>query len=174
MISSATQADAETLAAVHVAAWDETYFPLLGAAALGFRSLDQRVAQWRAWLMPGSGSVAFVARDADGAAVGFAGCGRVREPGLATDSEISPIYLLRRAQGRGVGRGLMRAAARHLMAGGARSAGLRVMDVNLAARGFYKRLGGEEHDDGRSFTFAGRTIRDIAVLWPELSVLAQG
>lgn len=172
MIVPARAEDAAALAAAHLAAWDETYGQLLGPAALGFRTLAQRHTQWAEWLAGGSGSVAFLARDDKGAVLGFAGCGRVREPGLVADAEISPIYLLRRAQGQGIGRALMREAARHLAAGGARSAGLRVMGVNQSARAFYARLGGIERDDGRTFTFAGHTIDDIAVVWPDLAVLA--
>lgn len=173
MIRPATQADVPAIAAVHVQAWAETYGALLGPDAAAFRTPDQRIAQWAEWLDPGSGSVAFVACDAGGAVRGFAGAGRVREPGLAVDGEISPIYLLRRAQGQGLGRALMGAAARHLMAGGARSGGLRVMDVNEAARAFYRRIGGQEVHDDRTFTFAGRLIHDIAVVWPDLAVLSR-
>ena len=87
----------------------------------------------------------FVAVDGDeGVVMGFVSAGPARAEGednLGTDAEIFAIYLLESAKGRGLGRGLMRAAACCLRDGGCRSVSLWLLKEN-PAQGFYERFGG--------------------------------
>jgi ribosomal protein S18 acetylase RimI-like enzyme len=120
-----------------------------------------------------AGEDVWLARDEAGALLGFANAGPQREPDiLPFAGEIYALYLLQAAKGRGLGRALMRAAARGLLARGIGAASLWVLDGNQAAQGFYAALGGQvvlrrpfpppQDWDGHETAFA----------WPDLRVLA--
>jgi ribosomal protein S18 acetylase RimI-like enzyme len=89
---------------------------------------------------------------------------------LPYPGEIYAIYVLRSAQRRGVGRTLMAALARDLLAQGHASGVLWVLESNLPARRFYQALGGQEiarrEQQREGFTDVG-----VAYAWEDLKVL---
>jgi ribosomal protein S18 acetylase RimI-like enzyme len=86
-----------------------------------------------------------VAEDAGGGIVGFAACWRSPpDVPLGTDAEVSAIYVLRRAERRGLGRALMRRLFAFMAGRGMNSAGLWVLRENAGARAFYGGLGAVE------------------------------
>jgi len=95
--------------------------------------------RWRGYLTEGSraqGSLgdgyAFIA-EVDGQAVGFAAYHHTRR--FATDAELQSIYVLKGAQGRGVGTRLLQEIVSRLEADGSRT-----MCVGYAARSRYNRF----------------------------------
>jgi L-amino acid N-acyltransferase YncA len=133
--------DATTIGAAHVQAWRETYPGIVPAARLAALDPVERAAVWRSSIA--AGRHVMVAEDEAGLA-GFALTAEQREPDLLADhaGEMWSIYLLRRAQRRGIGRALMADAARHLLATGIHTMAVWVMAGNVDAVAFYGALGG--------------------------------
>lgn len=136
-VRRASEADSAAIGALHVAAWRETYVGLLSQAEIEAMSIAARTAQWRAQIGAGTARGVYVAEEQDGI-IGFGACTSERDLALMTAG-----YILRRGQGRGAGRLLMRAMARRLIAEGDRTMALWVLSTNAPARGFYERLGGK-------------------------------
>lgn len=118
-IRTAQPYDAEGIASVHVASWQETYAALLPAEMLAELSVSERTTRWVNLLEEfarGRAGHAFVA-EAEDRIVGFASVGAQRSKGLhrdGFDAEITAIYVLERVQRQGIGRGLLRSGADHL------------------------------------------------------------
>ncbi|HEX7885814.1 MAG TPA: GNAT family N-acetyltransferase [Phenylobacterium sp.] len=135
-------ADAEALARVHVTSWRETYRGLLPDAYLARMSEAIHARRFaRSLVRPGPDDVTLAAADRQGI-VGYAQGGPSRR-GVADEAEVATLYLLKSAQGRGVGARLFTGMARALAAHGAQSLMVSVLRDNVAARGFYEHLGGE-------------------------------
>lgn len=149
-------------------AWRETYAGFIPDDVLARLDPEQRANMWRD-NMTNNRRAVFVS-EIDGDIVGFGACGLQRDASLPYRVEIAALYVLRRAQRHGIGRGLMVAMARELMAQGDASASLWVMEENAPARAFYERLGGkvivrrEQARDG--FTSIG-----VAYAWDDLGRL---
>jgi len=135
----ATPADAEAIGAMHVQAWREAYAGLMADDVLAGLDPMQRAAMWHGIIAEGG---AVWLAEQDGAVVGFGSCGRQRDESLPFAGEIGALYVLRRAQRRGIGRRLMAAMAGDLLAQGWSSASLWVLEDNAPARRFYEALGG--------------------------------
>ena len=174
MIRGATPEDAEAIARVHVAAWAETYADLVPPEALARWTVPMRTEQWHAALRcspsaPQRSEVAVL--DLDGAVQGFASWCEQRDEellGKGLGGEVSAIYLLRAAQGRGHGRALMARAARALLARGHAGASVWVLRDNRRACTFYERLGGAP-TAGKVDTLAGQPVVEVAYAWPSLA-----
>ena len=175
MIRPAGADDAEAIARVHVAAWAETYGDLLPPEALARRTVEGRTEFWSRVLAgdPPDPRTEVAVLLSDGAVVGFASWGDQRDDALRDrgfGGEITAIYLLRAAQGRGHGRALMAQAARGLLARGHRGAGLWVVRDNPRACAFYERLGGAPVLEGMD-DLADIPVAVVAYAWTDLSPL---
>ena len=163
----ATSADADALGHAHVEAWREVYAGLVPDAVLAALDPQVRAAMWRDVL--GKGDAVHLA-ERDGRIVGFASGGPQRDASLDYSGEIHTCYVLRCAQRRGVGRVLMSAVARDLLARGHASAVLWVLEGNGSARRFYEALGGREvarrEQQREGFSAVG-----VAYGWKDLSAL---
>jgi ribosomal protein S18 acetylase RimI-like enzyme len=173
-ISPAGPADAAELGRVHVTSWRETYPGILPQAALNRMSPAVHARRFRHDLTGAKpGQVTLIAEGADGA-VGYAhgalldGRGR----GRGADAEVFTLYVLRQAQGAGVGRALLRGAARVLQAEGAGSLMLFVLSRNERARGFYERLGGEAFAEVVSQGW-GQGLTETAYRWTDIAQLTR-
>jgi len=105
--------------------------------------------------------------------LGFAACGRQRHPGLAADGfpgEITTLYVLPDRHGQGIGRALLGACARRLLAHGMAGMALWVLDSNAHARGFYLDLGAAEISAREN----AQGQRQVAVGWRSIVALAAG
>jgi GNAT superfamily N-acetyltransferase len=169
--------DAEIIARLHVAAWRESYAALVPREALAAMDVSDRAARWRdifhAQEDDGASAV-FLAMSEDDEPKGFAACGRqrverVEAAGFA--GEFTAIYLLGRAQRRGLGRALMGVMAKHLIAKGLSSASVWVFRDNPDARRFYEALGGEETGIDGEWSVLGVTLPDMSYGWRDLSKL---
>jgi phosphoribosylanthranilate isomerase len=163
----ATPADAEALARVHVQAWRETYTGQVPDTVLSELDAAGRAAVWREAVGRATQVQLAVL---DGEIVGFGASRPQPDPSLPFAGEISAIYVLRRAQGAGVGRMLMAAMARDLLERGLRSASLWVLETNAGAQRFYHVLGGREvtrrEQEREGFGAVG-----VAYGWDDLTVL---
>lgn len=141
--------DAAALAALHHQAWAETYAGLLPQAEIDRYDLPFRLRQWEKILSRGTVRVLWLPGQ------GFGMMGAQREAALAADwpDELYALYLLRRAQGQGLGRALL--------------SGLRerpfttlVIAGNTRAERFYAAAGGVElarRDD----PMAGASVTEV-------------
>ncbi|WP_035179671.1 GNAT family N-acetyltransferase [Acidocella facilis] len=173
----ANLSDVGSLAAVHVAAWRESYPGILPDEMLAALSVEARTDMWREFLSAPATSAetkVYVA-EMHGQIVGFGSCGGQREKALAQlgfGGEISAIYLLRSHQRLGLGRSLMTQMAQALTKLGFVGAALWVLRENIAARGFYERLGGtlvgEKKDERPDATFD-----EVAYGWRDLTLFVR-
>ena len=163
--------DAEDLARVHVASWRETYRGLLADAFLARMSEPGIVRRFRRALSTPDGTVTLAAADRDGL-VGYAQGGPSRR-GIAREAEIATLYILRQAQGHGLGRRLMVQTARALAARGATSLMISVLRDNLRARGFYEHLGGEPEATRQEPGPGGRLLYEVAYRWGDIRALTE-
>jgi len=164
-IAPAGPADAAALARLHVESWRETYAGILPAAYLDRMSPALHEHRWKQRLItPREVTLAAEARDGLAGYVSAERARRVR--GLAV-AEITTLYVLKRAQGRGLGRELFTAAARVMAARGAEALVLWVLRDNLNARGFYERLGGRRDDVGNEYV-GGAVVASVRYRWNDL------
>jgi GNAT superfamily N-acetyltransferase len=137
MIRRATVRDALGLARVHVQSWLETYAGLMPQSLLDSITVEGRQRQWEQTFQHDND---VLVAELESAIVGFASIGPPRETGV--DIELFTLYLLKTAQGRGVGKALWNAAFEAARARAAKTLGLWVLETN-PTRGFYERMGGE-------------------------------
>jgi len=168
VILPAGPADALPLARVHVTAWRETYSGLLPKAYLEGMSVALHAARWRRQLTrPRQEEVAMVA-EGRGGVVGYCS-GAIKGSGGAS-AEVFTLYLTRPAQGRGLGRGLLTSTARVLAARGAASLELWVLNGNVRAFEFYRKLGGRVVDQ-RAVRGWGGALLETRCRWADISIL---
>jgi ribosomal protein S18 acetylase RimI-like enzyme len=171
LILPAGPADAEALAHVHVRSWRETYRGLLPDAYLARMSEADFTRRFRrALTLPGPNDATLIAAAPDGLlAYAQAGPSRAR---VADEAEIATLYVLRRAQGLGLGKRLMAGSARALMAQGAKSLALSVLRDNLRARGFYEHLGGVAEPATLERGPGGALLHEVVYRWPDIRAIA--
>jgi ribosomal protein S18 acetylase RimI-like enzyme len=170
VICPAGPSDAVDLARVHITAWRETYSGLLPRPYLEAMSVARHAKRWSLQLMrPGSGEVVLAAEAPDGL-VGYCAGGAPAQPGRP--AEIFTLYVVRSAQRRGLGKGLLVSTARALEAKGASSLQLWVLNDNAPARAFYHRLGAHpvgERDVGR---WSGG-LKETLYSWKDIGILTR-
>lgn len=180
-IRRARPEDAAGIAAVHVAAWRDTYAGILPYGFLAGMSAQRIAAGYlRDLVARRDGHAIFVATaggadrpaapEAGAQIIGFCSGGRARRHGLA-DGEIETLYLLDDWHERGVGRRLLRAMAAHLAAIGCGSAMLWVLAEN-PTRFFYGHLHGRIVATER-VAVAGQAKEQRAVLWDPIGLLLE-
>jgi ribosomal protein S18 acetylase RimI-like enzyme len=169
VVFPAGPSDAEDLARVHVASWRETYRGLLADAFLARMSEPGFARRFRRTLTDPGASVTLAAADRYGL-VGYAqgGPSRRATPG---EAEVATLYVLRQAQGRGLGARLMTETARALAAQGATSLMISVLRDNVRARGFYEHLGGVAEPARQEPGPGGRLLYEVAYRWADIGKL---
>jgi ribosomal protein S18 acetylase RimI-like enzyme len=100
------------------------------------------------------------------------GVGIASERGLfANAGEVIFLYVRQSHQGCGLGRGLVRTIATHLVRHGMTSLVITVLDANAPARQFYEALGGRIVGEGK-FEDEGMTLREVVYGWDDIRTLA--
>lgn len=163
-VRDATAGDAPQIARVHWQSWHETYRDVFPPAFFDDFPLERREALWRRvadGFAGGDVTQRLLVADDDGSIGGFASFGPFRVPQGATapagEGELHAIYVLARAQRRGVGRALFDTGARWLRdARGCHTMALWVIDGN-PAEAFYRRRGGVAVED-KTFDAHGRML----------------
>ena len=146
--------DADGVAQVWVKSWQEAYRDLLTPEDIANRTLDMRRGDWTGAFSEERTSQ-WVA-EIDERIVGFLVARPSPDADLDPDrtGEVSALYLVADAHGRGVGGGLMARALDDLRASGFEDAALWVLDGNKQAIGFYEHTGWA-FDGGRKDCFGG-------------------
>lgn len=172
LVLPAGPADAEALAHVHVTAWRETYRSLLPDAFLARMSEANHARRFRHELThPRTHELTLAAMNRFGV-LGYVAGGPSRSHAEG-EAEIATLYVLREAQGRGVGRRLLTDAARVLAAQGARTLMISVLAENVRARAFYEHLGGRAGPARREVGPGGTAISEVTYRWEDIGVLAR-
>lgn len=142
VIRPAAASDAGAVGRVHFLAWQQTYTGLLPDSIMSRLSEERSTAIFR---REGCRDL-FVAL-LDGEVVGFCGYGAWRGKGGDCDAgEVIGLYVLQKAQGLGIGTGLLRAALDTLRSRGYAGAALWVLGSNARAIGFYRARGFADTD----------------------------
>ena len=174
VIFPAGPTDAEAMARVHVTSWRETYRGLLADAFLARMSEPGFTRRFRRALTEPRDSVTLVGADRQGlVAYAQGGPSRRGGPGLqqGDEAEIHTLYVLRQAQGAGLGAQLMAQTARALAAQGAVSLLISVLRDNIQARGFYEHMGGEPEAARQEPGQGGRLLYEVAYRWRDIRSL---
>lgn len=174
VVFPAGPSDAEELARVHVTSWRETYRGLLPDAFLARMSEPGFARRFRRHLTQPGDDITLVAAHRYGLA-GYAQGGASRRvvngAAEAGEAEIATLYVLRQAQGEGLGRQLITETARALAAQGATSLVISVLRDNIRARGFYEHLGGEPQAARQEPGPGGRLLYEVAYCWRNIGDL---
>ncbi len=178
-IRKARPADSVAIAAVHVAAWRNTYPGILPNHYLAKMSVSRQAVYYDQAIRSGTGVMVAIASGVDaapgGAAriIGFTTAGRARRGEISGqilgEGEIETLYVLDDWRDRGVGRRLLRAAAAHLAESGCRSAFLWVLRDN-PSRWFYERLGGRSAAEAM-IQVSGQGVMQTAFVWDPIERL---
>jgi ribosomal protein S18 acetylase RimI-like enzyme len=159
-IRAAVPDDAETVAAVHVAAWQEAYRGLLADGYLASLSVDGRARHW-------DGVIAGLSRDfllvaeVGPTVVGYSHVGPNRDIDAAPHTgELYSLYLHPDWWGAGFGRAVHDAALVRLAENGYGLATLWMLRTNQRARRFYERQGWSQVAGVRTQEFDGQVVTD--------------
>ena len=164
--------DAEGIAYVHITAWQETYGGLMPDSVLDTLSVERRAREWRETLQDEASTYhPTVVAQVDKQIVGFANYGREREGDPQFKGELFAIYVLKRFQGQGIGRGLIRAAANELLALNLSSMLVWVLSDNPYQK-FYERLGGMYVRE-KPIQFGDVLLLEKAYGWADIHPLAE-
>ena len=171
-LRAARASDAEAIARIYVAGWQDAYPGLLPDRLLvGMCRSEGRAQRWaRSIRHPAKGERVMVAESDGGAVIGFASGGPARPRGFTYDSEIYTLYVDGDHQEGGVGRHLFSGLALDLAASLGPSLIVWVLAGN-PSRYFYEALGGR-HVGRRNGSLGGTAIEEHAYGWPDAAVLA--
>ncbi|WP_341366265.1 GNAT family N-acetyltransferase [Yoonia sp. BS5-3] len=158
IIRRARPADADALAQLHVDIWRETYRNIAPAAA--YQALDKpaRLPYWRNALNAKDADIGALVALEDSRIIGVASFAPATHPAMNGGYEIKHFYIDRTARRTGLGKRLLRATFAEI---GKSRVSLAVVTQNMAARQFYKAMGGIE---------AG-TFTDPGPLWQSSNVI---
>lgn len=157
----ARAADIQAVAEVHIESCLDVYRPL-AAEVVASGEMERRLrAIWGAERLAGGDFI--VMAEAEGAAVGLC---TVR-PARYETPYIDHFHVRPALKGRGVGRGLMRAAFAEMRRRGLGAAYLDVAAGNDAALGFYRAMGGEAGERIVGDLF-GTPLPAIVIRWPAI------
>jgi len=163
-IRSARPGDARGIARLDVETWRTTYAGVLSASYLVALSDRRREIGWRSVILREPRDVR-VAVDSVGAILGFGSCGPKRGDHFFA-GEVFTLYVAPDWQNQGIGRRLLIALFRRLVAAGRHSAILWVLRDN-PARFFYERLGAQQVSR-KSLAVGGTVIEALAYGWRDL------
>jgi len=139
-VRAAVEADARSIAEVHVVTWRVAYRGQVPDDYLESLSVDQREDMWWA-ILADTGTKTFVLEH-DARVVGFASVSPSRdEDATPTTGEVTAIYVHPERWGAGAGHALLESAVDALREAGNSSATLWVLDTNGRARAFYEAHG---------------------------------
>lgn len=156
--------DARSIARLDIETWRATYAGVLSASYLIGLSERRREAGWRAVILREPRDVR-VAVSSSGTIVGFGSCGPNRGDRFFT-GEVFTLYVAPDWQNQGIGRRLLIALFRRLVAAGRRSAILWVLRDN-PSRFFYERLGAHQVSR-KPLAVGGMAVEAFAYGWRDL------
>ena len=165
-IRSATIADADAIAALHVASWRSSYRGILSERTLGPALDSERQGHWHGRLATMTPrDTVLIAGD-----VGFIAVWGKGDPGFGVYIDNLHIHPERRSAG--LGRRLLGEAMRRVAGRGETGAYLWVFDDNTRAIDFYRRLGGEIVEGGLD-EIDGVQVAHSRIVWRTAARLAE-
>jgi GNAT superfamily N-acetyltransferase len=170
VIREAVPDDATVIAEIHERGWQLAYGHFIGNEALEAKSADKRVAFWQERIADPTRLV-LVGTTPGNALMGVVYGGAVLPHELTSgriddfDSELYILHCRQEVQGKGLGRQLTAALARHFQRQGAGSLFLWAFTAN-DFRSFYDRLGGEIIAEG-----IDEGHPDVAYGWRDINKL---
>lgn len=171
-VRAARAGDGITIGRIQAQAWRETYPGLLPASRIAAVDPVERGAMWTDAIARNTARGICIAEIGD-RTVGFGACAHSRSVVLSQQGyrgEVTALYVLRAAQGKGAGRALMAALARRLIAEGDRTMALWVLATNGRARRFYEAIGGALLPVASPAHAPGQA--EVAYGWRDLRALA--
>ncbi len=166
LIRKATEKDAVDIARVHVESWRTTYKGIVPDLYLNNLSAEEREQNWLNGIKENG---VYIAEDESGEIVGFATGGKERTGKYqAYDGELYAIYLLKTAQGKGLGRKLFEVIVDDLKKKGFNSMLIWALADNPACH-FYEKLGGKRIDTAE-IEIGGKRLGEVAFGWQGFDV----
>jgi len=163
-IRSARPEDAHSIAKLDVETWRATYAGVLSTPYLVGLSARRRELGWRNVILRDPRDVRVAVVDGN-ALLGFGSCGPNRGDRRFA-GEVFTLYVAPDWQNQGIGRRLLIALFRRLVAAGCSSAIVWVLRDN-PSRFFYQRLGGRQVTY-KTLGFAGSAVEAVAYGWGDL------
>ena len=155
--------DAAAIAHVHVQSWLTTYENIVPKEYLASLNEEQRVPLWQDWL---ARDINVFVAELEGQVVGFAGGGAIREPLHTYDAELYTLYLLKEAQGRGIGKLLLAKVVQALDQKDYKAMLVWVLEENPAVQ-FYG-ASGAQYITSRQIKIGGIQLSEVALGWSAL------
>jgi len=168
LVRAARPADAEAIGRVHSESWRLTYAGLVSPRYLATLDVEVLAERWRQRLSAPRGAGALVVAEDAGEVVGFALYGPAGEQDLEDGfaGEIQMLYVLPAGQRRGHGRALYQRAAGDLAERRHFWLVVWVVEHNLAARAFYRRLGLTADGARRTDMLGGQAVEVVRYAAP--------
>ncbi len=164
-IREATQADAAAIARLHLDNWRIAYRGIVPDNLLDAITVESRQQHWDGVLAePDGAEFVYVAEDAGGWLIGIASGGPELGGNPPYRGELYVLHVRPDAQGKGVGRALMRAVAERLAADGVTTLLVWMLRENHPARCFYAALGGQFIREQPAL-FEGMLLMDTGYGW---------
>jgi ribosomal protein S18 acetylase RimI-like enzyme len=165
-LREAVATDAEAIADLLTASWQEAYAALLPRDLLQHRLPGLHRAMWRDHFAAPRPGIVLLAEGEDGLR-GF--CAAWLDDG---EAYVDNLHLRPGLRGGGIGRALLGHAVAALVARGATRAALTIIEGNDGARRFYERLGGVAAD-AHDAVLHGVPTRYRRIGWTDARVLAR-
>ncbi|MCW5549011.1 MAG: GNAT family N-acetyltransferase [Opitutaceae bacterium] len=162
MTRAAVPADADAIAAIHVAGWRAAYTGIMPAAFLANLSIPERAAGWRRGIERDSGMVQVF--EEAGNIRGWIASGKARENGEAHEGEIYALYVDPSHWRCAIGGALIRHAEQKLWAEGFQSVVLWVLERNNLARAFYSKCGYAEDGESKTIDIAESKLVELRLI----------
>ena len=161
--------DAPGIARVHVDSWRTTYKGIVSDDVLANLSYSQREQNARQRLSNPNNVYTYVAEDEQGQIVGFVVGGLNREASSEYKGELYAIYLLKEAQGHGIGKKLTHALVERLVQVYCYSMQVWVLADN-PSRYFYEALGGH-FISTKQIEIGDVMLNEVSYGWQDIRVL---
>jgi len=172
-VREATRADAAAIAGLHLANWRAAYRGIVPDDLLDAITLESRRQHWeRVLAEPDGREFVYVAENADGRLLGIASGGPEVGGDPQYHGELYVLHVRSEAQGRGVGRALMRAVTERLAEDGITTLLVWMLRENHAARRFYEVMGGQFVREQPAM-FEGILLMDAGYGWLDIAMLRQ-
>ncbi|MGI8688732.1 MAG: GNAT family N-acetyltransferase [Thermomicrobiales bacterium] len=170
-VREATRADAAAIAGLHLANWRAAYRGIVPDDLLDAITVESRRQHWeRVLAEPDGTEFVYVAEDVDRRLLGIASGG----PEVGGDphyrGELYVLHVRPDAQGKGVGRALMRAVAERLATEEITTLLVWMLRENHPARRFYTALGGQFLREQPAL-FEGMLLMDAGYGWLDTAPL---
>lgn len=159
--------DALGIARMHVDSWRTTYRGIVPNHVLDTMTYERREQAWTKGLSNRERNrFDYIAEDEQGQIVGFVTGGPLRDGDASYENELHAIYLLKEAQGQGLGRRLLLTFMERLVQEGSNAMLLWVFADNPARR-FYEAMGGH-YLSAQPMEIGGVTIEEVSYGWRDL------